>query len=159
MERLACEKSYGHDEFLLEATNSTLPAPDYVRRVEITEEDLLQYNIQHFVFPPLRLIVSYKDLVITEAAINWMHSYSQLHNIEMRVVHGASTGFHVLEVLGEVAEAQSVIHKLLTDSPIAIDGYFAAFVDIQDDSDTENPVGLNRAPEMLDTVDWETEPE
>jgi hypothetical protein len=75
----------------------------------------------------------------------------------MRITHSASTGFHVMELLGPDSDTQLVFDKLIADSPIEIDGYFAAFSDIQNDTDTENPVGLNQVPESLDTDDWELE--
>jgi hypothetical protein len=76
----------------------------------------------------------------------------------MRIAHSASLGFHVLELLGPDTDTQPVSDRFLADSPIEIDGYFAAFSNIQNNADTKNSVGLNRVPESLDSKDWELEP-
>jgi hypothetical protein len=128
------------------------------RQVIITEEDLIRMNIRLPPLPPLRLIVSFKDQMLTEEAKKWVGIFLQQKNIEMRFTHSSSAGFHILELLGPDSVTQPIMDKLLKDSLIEIEGYYAAFSNIQNDTCTDNPVGLKRAPEAVDMAEWETQP-
>jgi hypothetical protein len=128
------------------------------RQVIITKEELIRWNIRPPPLPPLRLIVSFKDQMITEEAKKWVRTFLQQNNIEMRFTHSLSTGFHVLELLGPDSAMQPIFDKLLKESPIEVEGYYAAFSDIQNNTCIDNPVGLNRAPEAVDMTEWEPQP-
>jgi hypothetical protein len=79
------------------------------RRVIISEEELARDNVQLPPMPPLRLIVFFKEKTITEAATRWINTYSHQNNVEMQITHSASTGFHVLELLGPATTTQPLI--------------------------------------------------
>jgi hypothetical protein len=84
-----CEYEEQRNE--LEANNSQ--AGNGYRRVIITAEDLARDNILLPPMPPLRLIVSFKELEITEPAINWMNTYSQQQTLKCALHIARARGF------------------------------------------------------------------
>jgi hypothetical protein len=116
-----------------------IPIAREMRRVEIPAEYLEEISLPP---PSARVIVSFENKLCGDAADNWVSTCARQLGFQMEITKSANTGFHVLEIFGRDAEAD--VEKLLKKSPVEVDGIYAAFTELKDDSDLDFPVGFNQ---------------
>jgi hypothetical protein len=89
-----------------------------------------------------RLAVSFEDKLSGLPACNWVQDFAAERSISMKIQQSFSSGFHLLQILGEVQVADKARDEILDTSPHQCNGWWGTFSLVTPRTDLEHPLGL-----------------
>jgi hypothetical protein len=100
-----------------------------------------------------RLEVSFKDKLQGPPARTWVEGFAAEQSISMQIQKIYQSGFHLLQIFGEVEEADKARDKILEGSPHQYNGWWGTFSPIMACTDLEHPLGLKQIVAVTFTSD------